>query len=359
MKKTLYTLSVNDYEPEITKLTFPLLKKYAEKVNAEFYVIKDRKFPKFPCPYEKFQVSKLSKERGDEWSYFFDADALIHPDMWDPTCLVSKAVTISNGTDLSPIRFKPNKYFNRDGRNIGKGNWCMIGSDWVAEDLWRPHECNDPEEIAKEITVTQAEAFFGVDSLHLVDDYNVSLNISRYGLQHILIGEIRAAKDKAINAGTNPGLMWHIYLNNSNEKLVAMKRTLLIWAYQAMIGQYSGLSIQEKSEIETIIYDLQTYDGSIDWNHKVSILPFGNKISKVINSWGIDIKYIPMEKLNYDSQQLFLITFANKLNDKTAREILFNSARSMPKDVKFKDYLETLPMKDVIYSKIKAWGLEL
>jgi hypothetical protein len=359
MKKTLYTLSVNDYEPEITKLTFPLMKKYAEKIDAEFHVIKDRKFPDFPCPYEKFQISQLSQERGDEWSFFFDADALIHPDMWDPTCLVSKAVTISNGTDLSPIRFKPNKYFNRDGRNIGKGNWCMIGSDWTAEDLWRPHDCNDPLEIAKEISVTMAEKLFGIDDLHLVDDYTVSLNIARYGLQHVLINEIREAKDKAIKAGTNPGLMWHIYLNNSPEKIVAIKRTIMIWVYQSMLGQYSGLSIQERSEIETVTLDLQTYDGSLDWSELISILPFGKKVANTIYSWGIEMKYRPLRKISYEGKRLFLFTVANKMNDQNKKGILANSAQSMPKDVKFEDFLNTLDSKDLINAKIKAWGLEL
>jgi hypothetical protein len=59
MKKTLYTLSVNDkhpgqdFEPEITALTFPLMRKYAHKIGADFHVIRERKHPDMPPVYEK------------------------------------------------------------------------------------------------------------------------------------------------------------------------------------------------------------------------------------------------------------------------------------------------------------------
>lgn len=359
MKKTLYTLCVDNYEPEITKLTFPLMKSYAQKIGAEFYIIKDRKFPKFPCPYEKFQISKLSKERKDEWSVFFDADALIHPDMWDPTSVVSKAVTISNGTDFTPIRFKPNKYFSRDGRNIGKGNWCMMGSDWTAQDLWRPHDSVDPETIAKEISPTVAEHMQGVDGLHLIDDYTVSLNISRYGLQHMLIKEIRDSKDRAISSSTNPDMLFHIYLNNGNEKVVALKRVLFQWAYNAMTGRYSGLSIQERSEIDNVIKRLQTYDGSVDWDELISILPFGRKVIDTIKYWGIDINYIPLEKLSYNSKKLFLMSLMAYIPEGPAKNNDIMSINNMPEDVKFNDYLETVSIKEFVKGKIKAWKLEL
>jgi hypothetical protein len=190
MKKTIYTLSVNNYEPEITSMTFPFMQRYAKKIGADFVVIKDRKFPDYPIPFEKFQIYDLSKERGDDWSIFFDADTLIHPDFWDITTSVHKDTTISGMTsDFTPIRFRPDAIFQRDGRWIGKGNWFMVASDWC-RDVWAPLDITKEEAISN-ITVTMEEAKTGMKSDHLLDDYAVSRNIARFGLKHVLLSQIQ------------------------------------------------------------------------------------------------------------------------------------------------------------------------
>ena len=44
-KKTVFTLNLNsDIYKEITDLTYPLLKHYCKKIDADFYEIKTRKF---------------------------------------------------------------------------------------------------------------------------------------------------------------------------------------------------------------------------------------------------------------------------------------------------------------------------
>jgi hypothetical protein len=210
MKKGIYTLAVNNYEPGITDLTFPLMKQYAKKIGADFHVIEDRKFPDLPPVYEKFQVYELSKEHGNDWNIFIDADTLIHPDFWDVTALVSKDTTVSGYTsDFTPMRFKPDEYFLRDGRFIGKGNWFGVFSDWC-RDYYHPLDDISFEEAVKNINVIQDEKLHGIRSDHLIDDYLVSRNISRYGLKHTLISALQQ------NRGLNYQHLLHWYVPPTN-----------------------------------------------------------------------------------------------------------------------------------------------
>ena len=49
MKKTIYTLALRGYAPDLVAVTFQLMKAYAKKIEADFVVIEDRKYPdKYP-----------------------------------------------------------------------------------------------------------------------------------------------------------------------------------------------------------------------------------------------------------------------------------------------------------------------
>lgn len=232
MKKTIFTLAVDDYAPEITALTFPLMQRYADKIGAEFFVIRERKFPDhYPAVFEKLQIHALGRDMGNDWNIFFDADALIHPDMFDLTAHLSKDTVFHHGADPASIRFASDEYFRRDGRNISSCNWCTVASDWCL-DLWRPPE--EPlDDLVQNITTTAEESRrareFGagwrtawlptvkgavanegmgfatvelpdktfvrlesetgteckavVTPSHLIDDYVLSRNIARFGLK--------------------------------------------------------------------------------------------------------------------------------------------------------------------------------
>lgn len=220
VKKTVYTLAVNNYAPEITDITFPWMKKYADKIEADFYVITDRKFPDMPPVYEKFQIYELAQEHDNDWNIFLDADALVHPEFFDVTACIDKDTTVSHGTDFVPHRFRPNKYFKRDGRMIGKGNWLAIASDWCI-DYWKPLDIPF-EEAVKDIFPTVDETNFGITPCHLIDDYTVSLNIARYGLKHIIVPDMNAA-------GIRNGLFAHQYLMPIEQKVIYLEKTLKEW----------------------------------------------------------------------------------------------------------------------------------
>jgi hypothetical protein len=42
IKKTIHLLNVGDYAPEITALTYPLIRCYAARIGVEIFIIKGR-----------------------------------------------------------------------------------------------------------------------------------------------------------------------------------------------------------------------------------------------------------------------------------------------------------------------------
>jgi len=192
MRKTLYTLNVGgNYSPEICRLTYPLLKHYADKIGAEFCVITRRAFPEWPLTVEKFQIYALAQTRGDEWSIFLDSDALVHPDMFDVTNHLPKDTVAHNGSDMAGLRWRYDRFFHRDGRHISSCNWFTIGSEWCV-DLWRPLDDLSVEEALSNIIPSNHERISPprIGAEHLIDDYIASRNIAKYGLKFTTIREI-------------------------------------------------------------------------------------------------------------------------------------------------------------------------
>lgn len=213
MKKTLFTLAVDDYAPEITALTFPFMQRYAEKIGAEFYVIRDRKFPDMPVTYEKFQIHQLGRDMGNDWNLYFDADTFIHPDMFDVTEQIGKDTVFHNGVDMRGIRFKANEYFRRDGRNISSCTWCFMCSDWCL-DLVRPTEL-PLEDVLSNITPTLTEMQSGLyDPHHFIDDYLMSCNIARFGLKV----EIMSRLVERLGMPKDCSFLHHSYTQSQDEK---------------------------------------------------------------------------------------------------------------------------------------------
>ncbi len=88
MKKLLVTLNINDYDKEITNLTFPFMKEYAKNIGADFHIIKERKFTDFPLMLEEFQMYEFAETY--DWIIFLDGDCLINPKGVDLTTLVEE-----------------------------------------------------------------------------------------------------------------------------------------------------------------------------------------------------------------------------------------------------------------------------
>lgn len=225
--KTLYTLNVNGYAPEITALTYPLLRRYAAKCGAEFYVIGERRFPDWPVTYEKLAIYDLARERGDDWSMYIDSDALVHPETPDWTNFLPRDTVAHNGTDMAAVRWRYDEYFLRDGRNIGSCNWLAIASAWC-RDLWRPLDLT-PEQAVANIFPTVDEINTVITPEHLIDDYALSRNIARFGLKVKTLMELQ----QGLFPGAN--FFYHEYTIGITEKVAKLRQIIADWRLERFV----------------------------------------------------------------------------------------------------------------------------
>lgn len=225
VKKTVYTLNVNGYAPQITELTYPLLYTYAQKIGAAFHVIKERKFPKWPITYEKLQIFELAQQHKNDWNIYIDSDALIHPDCPDFTEVLPLNVVAHHGKDFAPIRWKYDRYFRRHEQHFGTGNWFTLGSH-LCIDLWKPLDDLTPKQAVQNIQPTVIERTSGlIDPAHLIDDYALSRNIAKFGLRAVALREYM---NKFGLQGAGP-YFWHAYTIPIEQKVLEMKKTLKEW----------------------------------------------------------------------------------------------------------------------------------
>jgi len=212
IKKTLFTLNIDNYAPDITAITYPILKYYANKIGADFHIIKERKFPDWPVTYEKLQIYELAQQMGNDWNIYIDSDAVIHPETMDWTLFLQKDTIAHNGRDFANIRWRYNNYFRRDGRHWGSCNWFTIASDWCV-DIWHPLEVSFAEAV-ENIFPTRLERNAVTTRDHLIDDYALSCNVARFGLKAKTLGEIQ--KDLGF---ADSAFHYHLYNITEEEKL--------------------------------------------------------------------------------------------------------------------------------------------
>jgi len=232
VKKTIFTLNVDDYAPEITALTYPLIEAYADKIGADFHIIEERKFPEWPVTYEKLQIYELAQEMGNDWNIYIDSDALVHPDTQDITLLLPKDTVAHFMTDYAPTRWRSDRFFQRDGRNIGSGNWLSVASDLCVE-LWHPLDDLTPDEAVANIFPTTFEQRSGVvNRAHLIDDYALSRNIAKYGLK---VATFRQLFEK-LGYEKGGSFFYHHYLFPIEQKVTEMRKVLRVWNLVELLG---------------------------------------------------------------------------------------------------------------------------
>jgi len=224
LKRVIYLLNIDNFAPEVTAITYPLIHAYAKKIGAEIEMITDRKFPGTPPVYEKLQIFERAQANKADWNIYIDSDTLIHPDMIDVTNYLSKDTVCHNGRDVADHRWRFDRYFYRDGRHIGSCNWFAIASDWCI-DLWHPLDDITPEEAITRIYPTVGELNGCTEPSHLIDDFTLSRNIAKYGLKFTTIIDI--LKDKC--GYPSNGFLWHAYNISNEEKAKTMKEVLQQW----------------------------------------------------------------------------------------------------------------------------------
>jgi len=223
MRKLVVTLAVNGYAPRITELTFPRIRKWSEKIGADFCVINKRTRPELPANCEKFQIYDLSKDY--DWTMYLDADTLVHEDAFDPTELIDKDCVLFNGIDFAGVRFNlDDPVFRRRKEKIGACSWMVMCSDWT-RDVWTPPEQQDItfKHALSCIHPAEFERKFGYGPEHIVDDYLLSRNIARFGLNV-----------KTLDRDIYPvihccGHFVHTYAVDEAYKLRFLKKHVQIW----------------------------------------------------------------------------------------------------------------------------------
>lgn len=222
IKKTIYTLNVDNYAPEITKLTYPFMRYYAHKIGAEFHIINKRKFPNMPPVYEKLQILELAQIMQNDWNIYIDSDALVHPETVDFTALLHKDTVLHNGSDMALVRWNYDNVFMRDGRNIGSCNWFTIASDWCL-DLWQPLDMPFVQAL-KNINPTAEELRCGITKEHLIDDYTLSRNIAKYGLKFKTATQVLQE-----NGLPEANFFYHVYTEPIPQKVKMIKKIIKEW----------------------------------------------------------------------------------------------------------------------------------
>ena len=219
MTKTIFTLNIGDYAPEIRAITRPWLEYYANKIEADIFDITERRFPEFPVTYEKLQIWEIAQTLKSDWYIYIDSDALINPETPDFTNHLNKDTVAHNGRDYAGIRWTYDRYFRRDGRNIGSCNWLTIASDWCL-DLWTPLDIPLERALANIRPIIDEHMSGECKDEHLIDDYTLSRNIARFGLKFTTLTEIMETVGfRALNERCpfNP-FFYHIYNISNAEK---------------------------------------------------------------------------------------------------------------------------------------------
>jgi hypothetical protein len=221
MKKALWTLVVDGYSKEITDRTHPLLKYYAKKIGAEFRIITERRFPEFPPEYEKLQIFELGRDCG--WNLFLDSDALVNPDLFDLTEHVAKDTVMHYSADFAGHRWAYDRFFRRDGRNIGDCGWFTLASDWCHE-VWEPLTDMTCAEAEAQIFPVRCESQVGMTARHCVDGYAVGRNIAKYGLKFEKYLDLLKKLGRE-----GETYFWHQCLIPREQKIEEMDKVLKIW----------------------------------------------------------------------------------------------------------------------------------
>lgn len=175
MKKNraVFTLATPDYEPELCEITFPLIRKYADKLKAEFVRIETRKFPDYPITYERLQIHELGKD--NEWNVCIDPDTLIHPDIDDFTQWFPQD-NVGNWSFFDARQHfdvADDKYFARDGRFYGIVD-SLVATSWQTHDLWTP---------LPETNAQLEKKIYDREWVRRMSEYAISRNLARYGMK--------------------------------------------------------------------------------------------------------------------------------------------------------------------------------
>jgi hypothetical protein len=175
VKATVWVLNVGNYRPDICEYTLPSIKRYAEKIGADYQEITERKFPEYPLTLEKLQIHELGKNQ--DVNILIDADILISP----KTPNIFDWISYNKVLSLEQLNIRD--YFQYDpvfmnlpvDREISTGKPVTAGPSGnfivttkSCHDLWKKLDLS-PSEIKNRTSIEW-----------LVDEYTYAYNMARY-----------------------------------------------------------------------------------------------------------------------------------------------------------------------------------
>jgi len=172
IRKCVYVVATPGWQEAMCDLTLPNLKQYADRLRADFRVIKDRKFLEWPVVCEKQQIHELGKDY--DWNISVDADMLVHPQIedfteWHPETHVGNWWYYDIRDFFHAER---DIYFSRDGRYYGIVE-CLVATSRYTHELWEPL----PGSFA------DYKSQFKDPNYWRMGEYTLSRNMARYGLK--------------------------------------------------------------------------------------------------------------------------------------------------------------------------------
>jgi hypothetical protein len=189
MKKCVHVVMIGDhYLAELRKLTLPTIERYAKKIGAHLNIIDVRKFSAFPITYEKFQIYEMGKSY--DWNICIDLDTIIHPELYDVTTQYSKDTVSFNFAYRADTQLILDKYFMRDGRNIGVATNFVVTSDWT-HDFWEPLDIS-ADEVKKYVIKPR-----------FIDEFCASRNLAKYGLKYAGVAPTPETQRLIFHVGTD------------------------------------------------------------------------------------------------------------------------------------------------------------
>lgn len=171
--KCIHVVYINDFFPELWKLTLPTIEAYVKRIDASLNIITERKFPDHHVNYEKFQV--WEDGRPYDANFLVDADVLIHDEFPDFSTIVPEHHVGFNDNYFASDKFitESNRYFLRDGRNVGIASNAVVTYKSTHE-LWEPIEALNSNTFKIVMKVREGD----------MDEYNLSWNLAKYGLKY-------------------------------------------------------------------------------------------------------------------------------------------------------------------------------
>ena len=173
-KKCIHVVAFDDYKPLMCEITLPNLRAYADKIGADFNLIREKRFDGYPPNFERLQVWWAGNDY--DINFNIDADTLMHKDAEDPSEWFPHdhfgslwAMDADFYFDMRDI------YFQRDGRNLSVSDNFTVSTRFT-HDAWEPP--------AKEITYDLMVKKCFKDPRQ-VSEYWISRNIARYGIKHM------------------------------------------------------------------------------------------------------------------------------------------------------------------------------